>query len=115
MTLPAGKKGDLSLTAQSLRSGYINEGPECASLYTTSTTLTVENGTGSPYSTYIGVAPPGTAVVSAAHILFEQTDLSILPTVTPETTSATTSIGATPASSVPSSATGTVVQNETDG
>lgn len=79
-------------TADSTRCrGYINQFSDCASLYsTTMTSITVI--TASTDSPIIGYAPPGTAVLSAVHILYQSSDLSILPTAVsvPESTSQST-------------------------
>lgn len=64
--------------------GYINQGPECASLFTTPLTVTyvftTGSKTGSPTITSIGPVRAGTAVVSAVHVLHQASDESVLPT-----------------------------------
>lgn len=71
-------QGFCRLTKETKRSGYINQGPDCGSLFTTTmTSVTVYSESDS--SPTIGFVPPGTAVLSAVHVLHQASDLSVLP------------------------------------
>lgn len=59
-------------------SGYINQFSDCASLYAKTLSSVLVYSSDESSST-VASAPPGTAVVSAVHVLHQASDLSILP------------------------------------